>query len=132
MKNLNQESVAILAGVSLEYGVDLVMTFPSSVNIAKFKTYLDGLRSKYFFEDICIYMDNLAVHRSRIIKERLDELSIAYVYNPPYSPEFNGIETVFSIFKTRFKKKRLQYVQQGKEMEMEKEIQIEFDNIKVL
>ena len=77
-------------------------------------------------------MDNLAVHRSRIIKERLDELSIAYVYNPPYSPEFNGIETVFSIFKTRFKKKRLQYIQQGKEMEMEKEIQIEFDSIKVL
>ena len=36
------------------------------------------------------------------------------------------------LIKTRFKKKRHQYIQQGKEMEMEKEIQIEFDNIKVL
>ena len=132
MKHLNRETIAVLAGVSLEYGVDLVKTFPNSVNIPKFKTYLEELRSKFLFEDLCIFMDNLAVHRSRIIKERLDELSIAYVYNPPYSPEFNGIETVFSIFKTSFKKKRLQYIQQGKEMEIEKEIQIEFDGIKVL
>ena len=110
MKNLNRETIAILAGVSSEYGVDLVMTFPSSVNIAKFKTYLEELRSKFFFEDICIYMDNLAVHRSRFIKERLEELSIGYVYNPPYMPAYNPIETVFSIFKTKFKKKRLQCI----------------------
>ena len=110
MKHLNRETIAVLAGVSLEYGVDLVKTFPNSVNIPKFKTYLEELRSKFLFEDLCIFMDNLAVHRSRIIKERLDELSIAYVYCPPYSPEFNGIETVFSIFKKKLKKKRLQCI----------------------
>ncbi len=107
MKDLNRSNVAILAGVSLEFGTDLVMTFPSSVDIPKFKTYIENLRNKFFFDDICIYMDNLAVHRSNIIKERLDELSIAYIFNPPYSPEYNGIESVFSILKNDFKKKRL-------------------------
>ena len=34
MKSLNRETVAVLAGVSLEVGIDLVMTFPSSINIA--------------------------------------------------------------------------------------------------
>ena len=129
MKHLNRETIAVLAGVSLEYGVDLVRIFPNSVNIAKFKTYLEELRSKFLFEDLCIFMDNLAVHRSRIIKERLDELSIAYVYCPPYSPEFNGIETVFSMFKRKLKKKRLQCIQEGREMEMEKEILNSFDSI---
>ena len=107
MKHLNRETIAVLAGVSLEYGIDLVRTFPNSVDIGKFKTYLEELRSIYFFEDLCIFMDNLAVHRSRVIKERLEELSIAYVFCPPYSPEYNGIESVFSIFKTNLKKKRL-------------------------
>ena len=107
MKDLNRSNVAILAGVSLEFGVDLVMTFPTAINIPIFRTYLDLLRNKFFFDDLCIYMDNLAVHRSNLIKERLDELSIAYVFNPPYSPEYNGIESVFSILKNDFKKKRL-------------------------
>ena len=75
------------------------MLFDDSVNIDKFKVFLDELRSKYFFDDICIYMDNLSVHISRVIKERLDELGFAYVYGPPYSPDFNGVESVFSIVK---------------------------------
>ena len=61
-------------------------------------------------EDIVLYMDNLSVHRSPHVKERMDELGIAYVYNPPYSPEFNGIESVFSILKNKIKKKRIQAI----------------------
>ena len=90
----------MLAGVSKEIGVDLVMTFKNSVDMPKFKIYIEELRAKYFFDDICIYMDNLSVHRSLAVRERLDELSIAYIYSPPYSPDFNGIESVFSILKT--------------------------------
>ena len=85
-----------MAAVSKEYGVDMLMTFETSVNILKFKIFIEELRTKYFYEDICIYMDNLSVHRSRAVKERLDELSIAYVFGPPYSPDFNPIESVFS------------------------------------
>ena len=44
-------------------------------------------------------MDNLSVHRSKATKERMDELSIAFVFGPPYSPDFNPIESVFSIAK---------------------------------
>ena len=96
MQHFGKETLAVLAAVSKEYGVDMLMTFETSVNILKFKIFIDELRTKYFYEDICIYMDNLSVHRSRAVKERLDELSIAYVFGPPYSPEFNPIESVFS------------------------------------
>jgi len=83
------------------------MTFNDSIDIRKFKVYLEELRAKYYFDDLCIYFDNLSVHRSKHIRERLDELSIAYVYSPPYSPDFNGIENVFSIFKNKIKRERL-------------------------
>ena len=86
------------------------MTFNNSIDIPKFKIYLEELRARYFFDDICIYMDNLSVHRSNEIRGRLDELSIAYVYSPPYSPDFNGIESVFSIFKNKLKQERLKAI----------------------
>ena len=52
-------------------------------------------------------MDNLSVHRSRDVKERMDELSIPYIFSPPYSPDYNPIELVFSLFKKEMKKKRI-------------------------
>ena len=75
------------------------MLFDDSVNIEKFLIYIEELRARYFFDDLCLYMDNLSVHISKIVKYRLDELGIAYVYGPPYSPDFNGVESVFSIVK---------------------------------
>ena len=84
----------------------MVMCFKDSINVSKFKILIDELRSRYLYDDICIYFDNLSVHRSNLVRERLDELSIPYIFNPPYSPEFNGIESVFSIAKAQIKKIR--------------------------
>ena len=107
---MNDQTIALIAGVSKEIGIELLMTFDNSVNIKKFKVYLEELRAKYFYDDICIYFDNLSVHRSLEVRNRLDELSIAYVYSPPYSPDFNGIESVFSIFKNKLKRERLKAI----------------------
>lgn len=100
----------MLAGVSAERGVDLIMQFKQSVDIPKFKVFLEQLRARYFFEDICIYFDNLAIHRSKAIQERMDELSIAYIYGPIASPEMNAVEYVFSQSKRIIKQRRLQAI----------------------
>ena len=110
MKHYGKEAVAVIAGISKECGVDLVSTYNRSINIPKFKQFLQNLRDKFFFEDICIYMDNLSVHRSREVKERMDEMSIPYIFGPPYSPDYNSIEYVFSIVKREIKKRRLEAV----------------------
>ena len=86
----------MIAGISEEYGIDIVMTFDRSVNKYKFKCFLEELRRRYFLENLCIFLDNLSVHTSNEIKERLDELSIKYIYNAVYSPDFNSIENIFS------------------------------------
>lgn len=41
---------AILAAVSREYGLDLIHVYKNSVNICKFKTFLQDLRDKYPFD----------------------------------------------------------------------------------
>ena len=80
-------------------GVDQITLFDRAVNIPKFKHFIEDLRSKFWADNIAVYMDNLGVHISKHVKERLDEMSIPYVYSPIYSPDFNGIESVFSIAK---------------------------------
>ena len=58
-------------------------------------------------------MDNLAVHRSNEVKERMEELSIPFIFSPPYSPDYNPIESVFSMFKRELKKRRLTAILKG-------------------
>jgi transposase len=106
-------SIAVLAGVSQERGVDLAMIFPKSVNIPKFKVWLEELRARHLFDDICIVMDNLAVHHSREVVQRMDELGFEYVFTPAYSPDLNPIEFVFSFFKGQLKKDRFRSIQHG-------------------
>ena len=52
-------------------------------------------------------MDNLSVHRSNPSTERMDELGFRHCWTPPYSPEYNGIEEVFSMSKRYIKENRL-------------------------
>jgi transposase len=94
------------------------MLFDYSVNKKKFKVYLDELRSRYFFDDICIYMDNLSVHRSIEIRERMDELGIAYIFSPIYSPDLNPVEYVFSMVKKQIKAERLNAIVNEKEIDL--------------
>ena len=58
-------------------------------------------------------MDNLSVHRSLEIRERMDELGFGYIFNAAYSPDLNPIETVFSIAKSYIKKERLRAIARG-------------------
>ena len=94
---------AILAAVSREYGVDHIQVFRNSITKAKFKIFLEGLRSKHPFDDIILVMDNLSLHKSIDVKERMDKLEFLYTYTPAYSPRYNGIEEVFSMAKRQLK-----------------------------
>ena len=87
-----------------------MMTFEKSVNIEKFKVWLDELRARHFFDDICVVLDNLRVHHSNAVVERMDELGIEYIYTPAYSPDSNPIESVFSMFKNKLKRERMKAI----------------------
>ena len=62
----------MIAAVSRENGLDHFEIFRHSVTKIKFKLFLEGLRRKYFYDDILIVMDNLPIHRSLEVKELMD------------------------------------------------------------
>lgn len=49
-------------------------------------------------------MDNLAVHKTSEVMEIYKKLRITPIFNVPYSPDFNGIESYFSLVKAEYKK----------------------------
>ena len=125
----SETAVAALASVSAEMGLEHLMMFDRSVNKKKFWLYLQELRDKWPFDDICLYMDNLGVHVSKETKERMDELGFEYVYGPAYSPDFNGIESVFSLVKAQLKRRRWQAIRHGRPFEIRKEMKQAFENV---
>ena len=64
-------------------------------------------------------MDNLSVHRSRVIIERMNELGFRWAWTPAYSPEYNGIESVWSMSKRYIKQERLNAIVNDKKFDLE-------------
>ena len=46
-----------------------------------------------------LIMDNCAIHHVQEIKDFLNDMGIMLLYLPPYSPDFNPIEELFSYLK---------------------------------
>ena len=49
-------------------------------------------------------MDNLSVHKTRRVYEKYEELNLTPIFNAPYSPQFNGIESYWFLLKQGYKK----------------------------
>ena len=100
-------ALAVVAAISRERGVEAAMIFPKSLNVSRFKIFLENLRADNPFDNIMLCLDNLSVHRNHEVLERMNELSFRWSFTPRYSPQYNGIEEVWSISKAYFKKERL-------------------------
>ena len=51
----------------------------------------------------CLVMDNARIHHARQARQYLEENHIRHVYLPPFSPDLNPIENVFSVLKKRYR-----------------------------
>ena len=71
-------------------------------------------------------MDNLGVHRSTLVKDTMNELGIRYIFNVPYSPDFQGVESVFSKVKNIVKRKKLNDIVNKKKTQIENIIKYAF------
>ena len=100
---LDEPTLALLCGISKERGIEHYRVFEQSVNVDKFLEYLDGVKAAYPNEKVALFMDNLSAHTSARSKTAMKERGFRYIYNVPYSPDYNPIEFVFSIVKRNFR-----------------------------
>lgn len=85
----------------------------STAGMVGFKTYVGSCGSVQFAEFIAtldiprgstLLMDNVAFHKTKLVKQTAETKGCTLFYTPPYSPWFNPVETVFSTLKHRFRR----------------------------
>ena len=75
--------------------------------------WIEQLRVENPGRKLCLFWDNLRVHHSKRVLDRLEELGVKVIFNLAYSPAYNGVEGCFSKVKHSFKKQRLQKLARG-------------------
>jgi len=87
---------SIIMAISNKKIIDVVIS-NKNINTESYLSFMSNLNSKY--EGYHFLMDNVAFHKSKCITNIFVNSSNKLLYIPPYSPEFNPIEEVFSQIK---------------------------------
>ena len=88
-------------------------SYPKSINQDKFIEWLSLLMKRTGKRKIALFMDNLRVHHTKVVKEFCKQHDITIIFNVPYYPDGNPIETIFSKVKSIFKSMKAQEVTKG-------------------
>lgn len=97
------KNTTILASIQLD-GTLRYTTFSGGTTAEKFKRYLEHDLLPYLNRDSILIMDNMKSHHAKAVKELLDQANIRYLYLPPYSPDLNPIEKLWSKVKAILRK----------------------------
>jgi transposase len=92
------ESMTVIAAVGLD-GARAPLVVPGSSNAATFLTYVEQVLVPALRRGDVVVFDNLASHFTPGVAEAIERVGARVLPLPPYSPDFNPIEELFSKFK---------------------------------
>ena len=93
---LNEPTLAMISAIGRENGRELFKIYPNSVDADRFIEYLVELRDSCGPDKVALFMDNLPAHKSKRVTDEMRRLGFRWIWNVPYSPQYNPIELVFS------------------------------------
>jgi hypothetical protein len=91
--DLKVQTLALIAAISEDSGLIDFAIHPRAINTEVFVAFVRQIAEKLAGEDFALFLDNLSVHKSRDAKLLFEELNITEIFNVPYCPQFNGIES---------------------------------------
>jgi len=102
------KGITVMGAISQHLGKPL-FTLEESTNSRAFADFLQKLRKRFPLRStrVTIVLDNHKAHRTTLVTNLARELNLELMYMPPYSPEFNCIEALWSVLKRDFKKRVL-------------------------
>jgi len=90
---------------SIRYnGSITAMTITGTTDAVVFKEYISKILCPTLCTNDIVIMDNLKAHKSPEIREAIESTGAALLYLPPYSPDFNPIEKMWSKIKTHLRR----------------------------
>src|SRR6478752_1222977 len=92
------ESVTVIAAMGLD-GVRAPLAFEGAVNAPTFLAYVEQVLVPALHRGDVVIFDNLSSHLSPDVTAAIERAGATVLPLPPYSPDFNPIEEMFSKFK---------------------------------
>jgi transposase len=92
------ESLTVVAALGLE-GVEAPLAISGSINAATFLGYVEQVLAPALRRGDVVVFDNLASHTTPGVREAIERVGATVMPLPPYSPDLNPIEEMFSKFK---------------------------------
>jgi len=97
------EMTTLISAVRRE-GVVASLMFPGATDEMAFRTYLEQVLIPALRPGDIVVLDNLAAHRVGAVARAIRKAGAGVWYLPPYSPDFNPIEKVWSKVKAFLRK----------------------------
>ena len=89
------KNVSLVCAIDAE-GVKPSMSVEGAVDAKALESYVEHLLLPKLKRGQIVVMDNLSVHKSRRVQRLIEGAGCELLFLPPYSPDFNPIEEVFS------------------------------------
>ena len=105
--------MALIAAISEDGGLEAYLIHPRAISTPEFVAFVKLLSDKFGGQEFSMFMDNLQVHKTQEVEQICTERKIQRIFNVPYSPDFNGIESYFSLLKCEYKKRILKLLIKG-------------------
>ena len=86
-------------------GMTAPMVLDGAMHGAAFLAYVEHVLVPTLKPGDIVVMDNLACHRSAVVRNAIRQAGAELRFLPPYSPDFNPIEMAFSKFKAYLKRR---------------------------
>ena len=97
------KNTTILSSIQLD-GTLRYTTFSGGTTVERFKRYLEIDLLPHLNDNSVLIMDNMKSHYAKAVKNLLDSSGVRYIYLPPYSPDLNPIEKLWSKVKAFLRK----------------------------
>lgn len=97
------KNVTLISSITLR-GIGPSMSIEGSSDTVSFGIYMREILAPSLASGQIVLMDNLSVHRSKWVRELIEEKGCELWLLPAYSPDFNPIEQSFSKVKSILRK----------------------------
>ena len=97
------KTTTFVAGLRLD-GVVAPLVLDGPVNATAFEAYVEQFLAPTLQPGDIVVMDNLSSHKGPKVRVLIEAVGAKLLYLPPYSPDFNPIEKLFSKLKALLRK----------------------------